>query len=242
LNRDDYINGRIEKELLYHELEHVKQSHTIDIILIELVKIFYWFNPVHVLYDKAIRINHEYLADKGVISDDYDIESYIEKLIGFIVGKSNIPLTSGSNHSFTKKRLLMMTKAKSKGFIYGLRISGTLSLTLVFFLLMSFTKSNEFPSAYTKTPIVKDIDGNVYNTVTISNYVWMSENLKTTRYNDGKNIPYITDKEQWKEYEPAYCWYNNDRKENRDKYGALYNWYVVETGKLCPSGWHVPDK
>jgi len=50
LNKNDYLNGRIDKDLLDHELEHVRQSHTIDIILIEFLKIFYWFNPVHILY------------------------------------------------------------------------------------------------------------------------------------------------------------------------------------------------
>jgi hypothetical protein len=74
LNRDDYLKGRIDKELFDHELEHVRQSHTIDIILIELLKILYWFNPVHILYDRAIRINHELLADNEVLRDRSDIE------------------------------------------------------------------------------------------------------------------------------------------------------------------------
>ena len=68
-------------------MEHVRQSHTLDIILIELVKIFYWFNPVHLLYDRAIRINHEYLADNGVISDSPDIKSYTDKLLSYITGR-----------------------------------------------------------------------------------------------------------------------------------------------------------
>ena len=119
LNRDDYLNGKIDKELLNHELEHARQSHTFDIILIELVKIFYWFNPVHILYERAIRINHEYLADNGVISDNSDIKSYADKLLSFISGRSNMSLTSGSNHSFTKKRFIMMTKPKSGSYICG---------------------------------------------------------------------------------------------------------------------------
>ena len=88
---------------------------------------------------------------------------------------------------------------------------------------------------------VKDIDGNVYKTVTIGKQVWMAENLKTTKYNDGTSIPLVTDSTAWKALRtPAYCWYNNDIA-NKEIYGALYNWYAVKTNKLCPSGWHVPN-
>ena len=79
-----------------------------------------------------------------------------------------------------------------------------------------------------------DIDGNVYTLVTIGTQVWMVENLKTTKYNDGIGIPLITDNTAWKNTAtPAYCWYDNDMS-NKNLYGALYNWYVVNTDKLCP--------
>ena len=261
LNREDYLNGRIDKELLEHELEHARQSHTIDIILIELVKIFYWFNPVHVLYERAIRINHEYLADNGVINDNPDIKSYADKLLNFITGRSNMSLTSGSNHSFTKKRLLMLTKTKSKSFIYGLRITITLISILIFSLLISFKKSNGQPSnkdadssglTDLQTQTLKDINGNVYNTVTIGTQVWMKENLKTTKYNDGSAITYIKIDSTWASLTTgAYCDYENT-PGNSTTYGRLYNWYVIDNnaatkvsgngGKnVCPTGWHVPS-
>jgi uncharacterized protein (TIGR02145 family) len=88
---------------------------------------------------------------------------------------------------------------------------------------------------------VKDIDGNVYNTVTIGTQVWMAENLKTTRYNDSTEIPLISDNKSLKAIlAPAYSWYNDDIA-NKNLYGALYNWYTISTNKLCPAGWHVPD-
>jgi uncharacterized protein (TIGR02145 family) len=92
-----------------------------------------------------------------------------------------------------------------------------------------------------KTCAVNDIDGNGYNSVVIGTQTWMVEDLKTTKYNDGAAIPLVTDKTEWLNLvTPGYCWYNNDEAAYKSIYGALYNWYAVNTGKLCPSGWHVP--
>ncbi|MEI7423562.1 MAG: PEGA domain-containing protein [Prolixibacteraceae bacterium] len=95
----------------------------------------------------------------------------------------------------------------------------------------------------TKSPpenTVKDIDGNVYQTVTIGNQIWMSENLKTTKFKDGTAIRLVSDNIEWGSLtKPAYCWYKNDTTYKKN-YGALYNWYVIKSEKICPNGWHVP--
>jgi uncharacterized protein (TIGR02145 family) len=89
---------------------------------------------------------------------------------------------------------------------------------------------------------VTDNDGNVYNTIKLGTQVWMEENLKTTKYNDGTSIPLITNNVQWSNLTTdAFCWYNNDAATYKVSYGALYNWYSVNTGKLCPTGWRVPS-
>ncbi|MFC1733850.1 FISUMP domain-containing protein, partial [candidate division KSB1 bacterium] len=89
---------------------------------------------------------------------------------------------------------------------------------------------------------VTDIDGNVYDTVIIGTQVWMTENLKTTKFNDGTTIPLVTDNGNWSSFSiPAFCWYNNDEATYKNPYGALYNWPSVNTGILCPTGWHVPN-
>jgi uncharacterized protein (TIGR02145 family) len=89
---------------------------------------------------------------------------------------------------------------------------------------------------------VTDIDGNVYSTIGIGTQVWMAENLKTTSFNDGASIPEVSANDAWcTTWTPACCWYDNDEESGRNTYGALYNWYAVSTGKLCPAGWHVPD-
>ena len=87
-----------------------------------------------------------------------------------------------------------------------------------------------------------DIDGNVYQTVRIGTQVWMVENLQTTHYNDGTAITLDTNTSTWGNLTTeAYCWYNNDSTTYKNTFGALYNWYAVNTGKLAPKGWHVPS-
>ncbi len=84
-------------------------------------------------------------------------------------------------------------------------------------------------------------DGVTYNTVQIGDQCWLKENLRTTKYNDGTSITNVTDNATWTSTTSgAYCCYSNDTS-NCTTYGALYNWYAVNTGKLCPSGWHVPS-
>ncbi len=87
---------------------------------------------------------------------------------------------------------------------------------------------------------VSDNDGNTYKTIQIGTQTWMAENLKTTKYNDGTAIPLVTDGTAWAALStPGYCWFSNDAATYKATYGALYNWYTVNTGKLCPTGWHV---
>ena len=251
----DYLNNKIDKELLIHEREHIRQSHSYDILLIELVQIFYWFNPILILYNRAVRANHEYLADKGVIQEIPDIKNYADKLLCLIGSKQNLPLTSGFHHSLTKKRLTMMSKSDSGKLNDYIRVSLTVCLMIMFLFFLSNKQSNS-QSTNVETGLqaqtVKDIDGNVYNTVNIGTQVWMKENLKTTKYNDGTAIPNIKIDSTWASLTTgAYCYYLNT-PTNSTTYGNLYNWYVIDNntakkglsngGKnVCPTGWHVPS-
>jgi len=100
-----------------------------------------------------------------------------------------------------------------------------------------------------KTPVdhsgekgtLTDIEGNVYKTSGIGSQVWTTENLRTTTFNDGSPIPPGKCYRCWSFLaSPGYCWYNSDEFQNKASFGAIYNWYTVNSGKLCPSGWHVP--
>ncbi len=111
----------------------------------------------------------------------------------------------------------------------------------LFLLIYSCKKDTKNNNSFPNCGNVTDVDGNAYNTVTIGTQCWMQQNLKTTRFNDGSTITLVTDDIEWaKDTTPGYCWYN-DSIQYKIPYGALYNWYAVNTGKLCPKGWHMPD-
>lgn len=89
---------------------------------------------------------------------------------------------------------------------------------------------------------IEDYDRNVYNTVIIGDQCWMKENLKTTKYNNGVEIPNLVRDGEWSsDRYGAFCWYNNNI-ENKDSFGGLYNWFAINNNnKICPTGWHVPS-
>jgi uncharacterized protein (TIGR02145 family) len=90
---------------------------------------------------------------------------------------------------------------------------------------------------------VADAEGNIYKTVRIGTQVWMAENLRSTKFNNGADITLTLGSGQWNNLsEAGYCWYDNDEPTFKELYGALYNGYTVVTGKLCPDGWHIPEK
>lgn len=93
-----------------------------------------------------------------------------------------------------------------------------------------------------KTCAVADIDNNYYHAVTIGTQTWLVENLKTTKFKNGPGIPLVTENAAWSTLStPGYCWLFNDETVYKNMFGALYNWYSVSTGNLCPAGWHVPS-
>jgi uncharacterized protein (TIGR02145 family) len=108
-------------------------------------------------------------------------------------------------------------------------------LSIFLFILLSIS------SQIIKYETVTDIDNNLYQTVKIGKYEWMAENLRTTTFSNGEKIPLCIENDKWSALGScAYCWYNNEEK-NIKIYGALYNWYSVSSGTLCPVGWRVPS-
>ncbi|WP_320054570.1 M56 family metallopeptidase [uncultured Acetobacteroides sp.] len=119
----DYQQGAIGPELLTHELTHVRQRHTLDVLLMELLQVVLWFNPLVYLYKHAIRTNHEYLADEHVVEHHQNVKHYQHLLLDTIFRNNTPNLVSNIGFSLTKKRLIMMTKRTSKGKILAVKLT-----------------------------------------------------------------------------------------------------------------------
>nr|WP_288834833.1 M56 family metallopeptidase [uncultured Flavobacterium sp.] len=113
INETDYHDRKIEDELYTHELIHVNQKHTLDILFIEILKVIFWFNPLFIFYKKAIQLNHEFLADEKVVKSYNNVPFYQNLLLAKANANPTYYLASNLNFSVTKKRLIMMTKTAS---------------------------------------------------------------------------------------------------------------------------------
>lgn len=123
INYDDYNSRNIEEELYTHELVHVNQKHTLDILFIEFLKVIFWFNPIFIFYKKAIQLNHEFLADEKVVTSYNNVPFYQNLLLQKGNGNPTIYLASNLNYLVTKKRLIMMTKSTSKTMAFVKKIA-----------------------------------------------------------------------------------------------------------------------
>nr|BFF39786.1 hypothetical protein BACY1_15910 [Tenacibaculum mesophilum] len=114
INKEEYNTNKIETELYTHELTHALQKHTFDILLIELLQIIFWINPTFIFLKKAIKLNHEFLADNKVITKHKNTTKYQYLLLNRATWNNEYYLASNLNYLLTKKRLLMMTKQSSR--------------------------------------------------------------------------------------------------------------------------------
>jgi beta-lactamase regulating signal transducer with metallopeptidase domain len=101
----------IEKLKIIHAWVNTRNpKHSLDILLIETLKVLFWFNPIFIFYKKAIQLNHEFLADEKVVKSHNDVPFYQNLLISKANANPTYYLASNLNYSVTKKRLIMMTK------------------------------------------------------------------------------------------------------------------------------------
>lgn len=113
VNKEEFVNNHIEQEILQHEATHITQRHTWDNIFIEFLTCFLWINPVIFLYRKAIKLNHEFLADQAVIKQNNDTWFYLNLLITKSIPHTSNQLASSFNFLTIKKRITMISKKKS---------------------------------------------------------------------------------------------------------------------------------
>lgn len=131
LNREDYDKNRISASVLEHEKAHVDQKHSLDIILIEFLQVLFWFNPIFIWLKTSVKLNHEFLADRQVLSKEITAFEYSNLLFNYSQSGHHNALSSSINNSLTrltlfgktyffgnsggqvKKRILMISKKSS---------------------------------------------------------------------------------------------------------------------------------
>lgn len=115
----------------------------------------------------------------------------------------------------------------------------------IFILSCNLIFGQNYTPVIMSNKVLMDYDSNYYPIVVIGEQTWMAQNLKVIHFNDGEPIPLHTasDTTFWPGLKtPAYSWmYDNKAYYDSLKYGCLYNWYCVNTNKLCPVGWRVPS-
>jgi murein DD-endopeptidase MepM/ murein hydrolase activator NlpD len=140
VNQTDYETGKIEKELLLHEEAHSEQFHSIDILIIELMNLFLWFNPVIRKYRKEIMLNHEYSADNTVLNF-IDMADYQLILVNVLLRNNSNYLVSNFKFSLIKNRLAMMSKNKPSDNAILRKISAII-IFLAIGIALTFSKEN----------------------------------------------------------------------------------------------------
>lgn len=96
--------------IIRHELVHVRQYHSLDILLVELLKCLFWFHPMLYLFKNAIALNHEFLADSQVAQTPSQANAYLQLLLNQTYRQNEMPLSSSFNFNLTKKRFIMISK------------------------------------------------------------------------------------------------------------------------------------
>ncbi|MFD1603572.1 M56 family metallopeptidase [Flavobacterium artemisiae] len=184
INKEDFENGRIPTELIAHEKAHLVQRHSLDILFVEILQIIFWFNPLIVFFEKAIKLNHEFLADEAVNNQFKEVSNYQNLLLHFASNKGTVALASNINYLITKKRFLMMSKKESL-------VKSTFKICGVFIfcgiMLLVFSEKTTAQSA-NSTPMMKNGFSVNYDTESVNEpqypggiqefYKFVGENFK----------------------------------------------------------------
>jgi bla regulator protein blaR1 len=160
LNKKAYLDGHIENEILTHELAHVKQFHSIDVLLAQLIQCIFWFNPIFCFYTKAIQLNHEFLADESVIRSNTNQLLYQQLLLSKASDKERFSLASPFNYQIIKKRLVMIAKNTSpKVVVFKQLVLIPLFILTLFLFVQKETVAQKVEAGQTKKEVPSSASG-----------------------------------------------------------------------------------
>jgi len=154
-NKASYSEADTDR-IISHELIHIKQLHTLDNVLLELLKIVYWFNPFIYLYNKSIKQNHEYIADERVLKTNSNVEEYTALINKQILNNLGYQLSNNFNMSNLQKRVNMMTKSRSSliallNYVIAIPVTTVLILFFTFSLKTDVTAQNNSSGKFIET-------------------------------------------------------------------------------------------
>lgn len=150
---EENLSKEEKDKIMEHEAVHVKQLHTLDILLVEIIAILQWFNPFVWLYKTSLKELHEYLADREVIRKGTNIPVYQQLLLNFQLRRQYITLANNFNYSLTKKRFIMMTKTRKN----PLASARFLLILPALIAIISLTKLNAAGNLNTQSPPPEEI-------------------------------------------------------------------------------------
>jgi uncharacterized protein (TIGR02145 family) len=202
--------------------------------------------------DWALAHTETIISEEDSISDTYIAElSGYYPITGTVVNCAGQPVESGyvkmGSQIFITENGAFSIQTCATGY-YTIRGYDNSVLDSIYFSVwdtflveINVTNAVNLQACMNIYGVITDIDGNLYSTIFIGDNWWMAENLKTGHFDDGSEIPSITDNNAWFQLNtPAYCSYNNI-PFNGSVYGKLYNWYsIADQRNICPTGWHVP--
>lgn len=188
VNKQQYFNEELENELYTHELTHVTQKHTLDIIIIELLQIVFWFNPMFYFIKKAIKLNHEFLADSSVINTYKNTKDYQYLLLNKSY-KNEYYLASNLTYLLTKKRLQMMTKQSSRSILLLKKLAVIPLLTGFIFLFAERVEAVENSTENSNLPLLfsDEIKDTIQEKADYKSYFYKNGRITITDKN-GKKI------------------------------------------------------
>jgi TonB family protein len=102
------------KKVIEHEMVHIRQKHSFDVLFMEILTVLQWFNPTVWMYKSSIKTIHEFLADEGVINQGYSINTYHETILSQLMGTGPREISNSFSSYKLKNRIIMMTKERSE--------------------------------------------------------------------------------------------------------------------------------
>ena len=203
-NQTDYDSGKIPQQVMVHEETHARQLHTIDLLIAEILLVICWFNPVLWIYRHKMVLNHEFLADQGVLRQGADMKGYQNILLDFAIDKRHSGLVHTVNFFSIKKRLtIMKTQTSQRSIVLrSFLILPLLATTITYFgqtqtRVKSDTELEARPPS-TTSHVPVDVDERAKRTVELAGLILDSESLEplpSVKVYDGQGMELTTSDE-----------------------------------------------